>query len=931
MAESPLEMARNFAMVLLAEREHPSQEDLDQAVESAVAAMRPLGQEIDREQLRRRLEAEVSIYVGPGVILRDHDANHRPWLNARRAEIEWRFWSAYREWSGRNLPPDVIRSLDRLTDEVLDGLEDPRRPDVWDRRGMLVGQVQSGKTGNYTALICKAADAGYNFIVVLAGLHNSLRSQTQRRLDEGFLGLDSRLSLTGETSRTIGVAAGRRHPAAQTLTSSDDRGDFAKGVASRVAGRIDADSQPIILVVKKHKTILNNLYEWVTSINGERDPESGRMSISRFPLLLIDDEADNASVNTKNIEREHSEDGDLLSETAPSEINKQIRRLLGAFDRSALVSYTATPFANIFIDEEKEPSPEYGEDLFPRSFILRMSAPTNYVGPAQVFGMAAADAPDGIERPEMPVLRTVTDQHTWVESKAKTAAEVGPLSGSVRRAIRSFLLVAAARRARGQEGVHNSMLVHVTRFVAVQNRVCEQIQEEVDGLRERILFGEVAGDTVLDEFRELWEEDFEPTTLETPPELRGVEVTWGEVRAELAAAVGAVTVMEVNGSARDALTYADHPEGLTVIAVGGDKLSRGLTLEGLTVSYYLRASKMYDTLMQMGRWFGYRQGYTDLIRLYTTTQLRDAYRDITIANEELGDKFDEMARTGSDPRQFALYVRKSPAGLLVTAQSKMRSGRSVKLSYSGDISETIAFSRDVSIQRDNFDLLDRFLLGQSGAGRAAPKPRKDPRWDKVPGEEVAAFLEQFRTVDAAVKARSKLLATYIRSRLAADELTGWTIVLIDNKVGRSTVTVGGLDVGLTRRAYYGGRGATHEEIPIQGDYTLRRLADPEHELLDLDEIERAEAERLQREAIRAAEESAIGGKPIKEPKLGTFSRKVRPPERGLITLYCLDPDPAELAASVEAIPAFFVSFPESEGAPTIDYVVPRRYHEQVAG
>jgi hypothetical protein len=929
MAESPLEMARNIAMVLLADRDHPSREDLDQAVESAAAAMRPRGEEIDRDQLRRRLEAEVSIYVGPGVILRDHDANHRPWLNARRSEIDWRFWSAYREWSGRNLPPDVIRNLDRLTDEVLDGLEDPRRPGPWDRRGMLVGQVQSGKTGNYTALICKAADAGYNFVVVLAGLHNSLRSQTQRRLDEGFLGLDSRLSLTGETSRTIGVAAGRRHPAAQTLTSSDDRGDFAKGVASRVAGRIDADSQPIILVVKKHKTILNNLFEWVTSINGERDPETGRMSISRFPLLLIDDEADNASVNTKLIEREHSEDGELLSETAPSEINKQIRRLLGAFDRSALVSYTATPFANIFIDDEK-PSPAYGEDVFPRSFVLRMSAPTNYVGPAQVFGMAAADAPDGVERPGMPVLRTVTDQHTWVEPKAKTAAEVGPLSGSVRRAIRSFILVAAARRARGQQGAHNSMLVHVTRFVAVQNRVCEQIQEEVDGLRERILFGEVAGDTVLEEFHELWEGDFEPTTLETPPELRGKEVRWTEVKDELAAAVGAVRVMEVNGSARDALTYADHPEGLTVIAVGGDKLSRGLTLEGLTVSYYLRASKMYDTLMQMGRWFGYREGYTDLIRLYTTTELRNAYRDITVANEELGDKFDEMARTGSNPRQFALYVRKSPAGLLVTAQDKMRSGRSVKVSYSGDISETIAFSRDISIQQANLDLVDQFLLTQTAAGRVVPEQR-NLRWDFVPGDEVAGFLEQFRTVDAAKKARSKLLATYIRSRLAARELTDWTIVLIDNKVGRTTVTIGGVDVGLTKRAHYIAGQAPQTPAFTEGDYTVRRLADPEHELLDLSPQELAEARKLQAAAAAAAAESAIGGEPIKEPKLGTFSRKVRPPTRGLITLYCLDPDPVELAASIEAIPAFFISFPESEGAPTIDYVVPGRYHEQVAG
>ncbi|HEX4307224.1 MAG TPA: Z1 domain-containing protein [Solirubrobacterales bacterium] len=930
MPESPMEIARNLAMVLLAPHEHPTQDDLDQAVASAVAALAPRGETIDPKELRRRLEAEVSIYVGPSVMLRDHDDNHRPWLNARRSEIDWRFWPAYREWSSRRLPPEVIRNLDRLTDEVLDGLEDPRRPGPWDRRGMLVGQVQSGKTGNYTALICKAADAGYNFIVVLAGLHNSLRSQTQRRLDEGFLGLDSRLSLTGNRSRTIGVAAGgRHHPAAQTLTSSDDRGDFATAVASRVAGRIDSDSQPIILVVKKHKTILNNLYEWVTSINGERDPETGRMMVSRFPLLLIDDEADNASVNTKNIEREHSEDGELISETAPSEINRQIRRLLHAFDRSALVSYTATPFANIFIDGE-DPSPEFGEDLFPRSFVLRMSPPTNYVGPAEIFGLAAFDAPDGVERPGLPVLRTVTDQDGWVQAKMKSAADVGPLSGSVRRAIRSFLLIAAVRRARGQTDAHNSMLVHVTRYVAVQGRVCEQIQEEVDTLRERIVFGEGAGDPVLDEFRQLWEEDFEPTSREVPAELRGAPVTWGEVRDQLPQAVGSVSVLEVNGSARDALTYADHPGGLTVIAVGGDKLSRGLTLEGLTVSYYLRASKMYDTLMQMGRWFGYRAGYTDLIRLFTTTELRNAYRDITVANEELGEKFDEMARTGSNPKQFALYVRKSPAGLLVTAHSKMRSGREMKVSYSGDISETIAFSRDVAIQENNFTLLDQFLLSQSAAGRLTTD-QGNPRWEEIPGEEIAGFLEQFHTVDAAKKARARLLASYVRSRLKAGELGDWTVVLINNRSAEREATVGGLDIGLTMRAHYSASSALTASEPIEGEYTVRRLADPEHELLDLDDTERAEAQRLREEAIRAAAESALAGGKIKEPKLGPFSRKVRPVTRGLLTLYCLNPEPAGLAASVEAIPAFFISFPESEGAPAINYVVPQRYHEQVAG
>ncbi len=391
---------------------------------------------------------------------------------------------------------------------------------------MVVGQVQSGKTSNYTGLICKAADSGYKFIVILAGLHNSLRSQTQGRLDEGFLGLDSRTSLAfANTNRAIGVGAGgRRHPPAFTLTSSDEKGDFAKGVAGRVAGRIGSD--PVLLVVKKHKTILNNLIEWVTSINGRLDPESGRMVVSEFPLLVIDDEADNASVNTKAIEYERDSDGAIVDETNPSEINKQIRRLLHSFERSSLVSYTATPFANIFIDEE-ERSPKYGEDLFPRSFILRIPPPTNYTGPAEVFGVPAIEDPEGIERPGLPVLRTLEDQESWLRTGHKKDAAPGRLPTSLREAVRAFLLVCAARVARGQIDVHNSMLVHVTRFVDVQHQVRDQIQGQIDLITDGLMGrgGRKDASALLDEFLTLWEDDFVPTHQ------RGVYGVW-RVRSE---------------------------------------------------------------------------------------------------------------------------------------------------------------------------------------------------------------------------------------------------------------------------------------------------------------------------------------------------------------------------------------------------------------
>jgi hypothetical protein len=916
-----LRRARSIALTVLGEQTAPSAADLAQALDGAVAAATAMGDTVNREALRRLLETDVAIFQEDGVVLAD-DEDHRPWLDQRRGDIDWRFWRAYRAWSAKMLPPNVVNNLDRVTDDVLGRLEDPERDGSWDRRGMIVGQVQSGKTSNYTGLICKAADAGYKFIVVLAGLHNSLRSQTQYRLDEGFLGLDSRTSLAfANTNRVIGVGRGGvKGPPALTLTSSDEKGDFAKAVATRVAGRIGSD--PVLLVVKKNKTILENLITWVTTSNGTFDPDTGRHVVSGFPLLVIDDEADNASVNTKKIEFETDDDGEILSETDPTAINRQIRRLLYAFRQSALVSYTATPFANIFIDED-ERSPKYGEDLFPRSFILRMKPPSNYLGPAEVFGMSADSDPDNVGRAPLPVVRTVDDSDTWLEPGHKKDEVPGPLPGSLREAIRAFLLVAAAREARGQTGVHNSMLVHVTRFVAVQELVAEQIQAEVDAIKDLLLYGGASADATWEELEELWRSDFEKTTREMPRELRGRSVDFEQLRDAVKIAAGRIRVLQVNGSAGDALEYTDHPDGVTVIAVGGDKLSRGLTLEGLSVSYYLRASKMYDTLMQMGRWFGYRPEYADLIRLYTTGELQLWYREITGANEELGAKFDEMARVASNPRDFALYVRRSPAGLLVTAYAKMRHGRKLDISFSEDVSETISFRRDVDSQEANLDAVDSFLDDQTTARRrSATTKTGNPTWTGVPGLEVAAFLRSFRTHESATKAHSTLLAQYVEDRVRADELTDWTVALVNNTQAKADerIDLGGEQIGLTVRAKY------PSDMPLDGTYAVRRLGSPSDELIDLDEQELDEALELTVAAFEEGESRAS-----KRPRIpsGLSARRVRPATRGLLVIYALDPACGELEG--KAIPGLMVSFPRSPGAPTVRFVMPRRYWEQEVG
>lgn len=932
--EETREAARGVALSLLALKSQPNPEDVEQAIDAAVAALGSMEVKLDRNQLKRDIESQVNVYVGPPSVLEDSDEAHDPWLDARREQIKWNFWESYRSWISRSLSPDVVRGLHRMTDQTLDLLEDPSKPGSWDRRGMIVGEVQSGKTSNYTGLITKAADAGYKFIVVLAGMHNSLRSQTQHRLDEGFLGFDSVTTLRpGDSQRSrkkIGIGTGgTRIPPALTLTSSDENGDFHKNRAENVAARIGND--PVLLVVKKNTSVLNNLIQWITSIHGEDDPVLDRRVVADLPLLVIDDEADNASVNTKKVEKKYGSDGELIDETDPTAVNREIRRLLSSFRKSSLVSYTATPFANIFI-KESDPDSRHGEDLFPRSFILRMPTPSNHIGPAKVFGIARSDREEAIE-PGLPIVRTIKDSEYWLQPKHKKDAKLGTIPESLRQAIRSFLLVIAARRARGQDDVHNSMLVHVTRFIDVQNQIVSQVQHEVDDLSERLsgYGGQEDLGEVLDEFQQLWDHDFRPTS-DAMPDTEGHE-TWDQIRSLLPSVAAKVKVMEINGSGRDSLVYTEGTS-VSVIAVGGDKLSRGLTLEGLSVSYYLRASKMYDTLMQMGRWFGFRPGYLDLTRLYTSPDIQAAFRQVSIANEELKEKFDEMSRKGSNPRDFALYVRKSDS-LLITAPGKMRDHLKLEIGFAGKIIETIGFSGDVVTQKKNLEIMLQFA--DSFKEKVdAPGPKRHLMFSDVPGQAIAEIFDGFSTFEGARLARARQLADYIRTQNAKDELREWKVAFITNSAAPNGHHIKILedDIGLTKRGNV--MPVTDQdklsEI-IEGRYAIKRLVDPTHEFLDMTPAQLSTAETLRDRAwfeeLENAQARGVDTEKMKKLSLGPFIRGLRSPDRALLLVYLLDLDETGVSGDLEAIPGFAVSFPDSETAESVKYAVPDRYRELI--
>jgi hypothetical protein len=928
--------AMEIALTLLDYVDDVTSSDVEQAVDKALLAVGHAN--VDVDELRKDVESRCNVWLPTEQVLNGNE-DHVPWLEAARDEIEWNFWDRYRRYLGRKgWAPAQIRSINQVTDRILDSFEKPDRPGRWDRRGMVVGQVQSGKTANYTGVICKAADAGYRLIVVLAGLHNSLRSQTQHRLDMEFLGFDTKSNRSyDQTNAKVGVGEMKgKFLHVHSLTSSDEKGDFQVKVARQVwlnAG----GSDPVILVVKKNASVLRNLYSWATRLNQELDPETGQQTVRNVPLLVIDDEADNASVNTKA--RPTDENGQPIDDYDPTKINGLIRKLLRTFEKSAYLAYTATPFANIFIDAD-EKTDKYGEDLFPRSFIINLRPPSNYVGVNMVFGLDS-DVNSGIEgQVGLPIISTFDDHEMWLPNKHKKDTIPGRLPASLLTAINAFLLATAARRVRGHDD-HNSMLVHVTRFTDVQALVRRALHDHVDLMRQRVWHGDPASpDSPWPALESMWRTDFVPTTeaLLRNPDLTsevGAVVDWAQIRDALPDVLNEVELRVLNGKSEDALTYSEADRPLTLIAIGGDKLSRGLTLEGLTVSYYLRASKMYDTLMQMGRWFGYRPGYLDLCRLYTTDELAGWYRDIGLANEELLREFEYMAALGKTPQEYGLRVRAHPDGLMITARTKMRNGTDVDITFSQTISESITFETDEDVLRNNLAVTERLVRAMG-----TPAPRRGAlgtvKWHNVPAPDVLDFLDEYQASDVATKAQPRALAEYIRTLLTTKhpELTRWTVGLVsvsgnDQKIHK----IGDYGVGLVQRALYLPKERANADAEYKAGlqagndrYVIRRLVSPSDEQMDLSNEEVEQALEMTRQAwqwdpkTRKTEPSAPGGLSI---------RDVRPPSRGLLLLYPLKPD-SWMHPDLPPV-GFALSFPRSRTAKTIKYRVTNLWWDQEFG
>lgn len=691
----------------------------------------------------RDLEMHFDVKMDKGFLIQGEDQQKRDttwWTNKGKSDSPLFYWSRYKELINNAYPPDVIRTIDVDTDVVMNNIANPIES-KFDCYGMVVGHVQSGKTANYSALISKAIDAGYKFVIVIAGGINNLRNQTQIRINEAIIGFQNGLPVgVGR----LGDAKNSNKPSSLTTEIQD----FDKTYATKMKGTLNFDivNVPVIMVIKKQSNTLSNVIEWLEA--------NYKGKISNHAMLMIDDESDYASVNTGG-------------EDDPTTINKKLRKLMGLFDKSAYIAYTATPYANIFIDY-KASNDDYGRDLFPSDFIVALNAPDNYFGANMVF----------THNYKKHIVH-INDNEALLPLKHKKDITIQGLPESLKEAVRVFIINIAIRYLRGQTGKHNSMLIHVSRFTKIHIQIAYYIEEYLKDLaNDMVAYGALVSASKYSILIKSIEETFYKIHDD-------VEFEWGRICSTIAESIKSIQVREIHQDAKLILDYSNSQ--INVVAIGGASLSRGYTLEGLNVSYFMRTTKMYDTLMQMGRWFGYRIGYGDICKVYMMEQMGDNFRDIIEATDELFNDFRQMAEAKKTPDDFGLSVTQKPeSALQVTANNKMRHAIDYffDMNLDGSEKETTCLKKDATIRKKNLKVTEKFIKSLiDDDSIKQDKLTKKILWRDVNRNIILNFLTEYEVFAAnPVYISSKMPIDFIKKYVLEIE-TNWDVLLAEGTGG----------------------------------------------------------------------------------------------------------------------------------------------------
>lgn len=789
-----------------------------------------------RDQIIKHVTTNFTVKSTKSTILH-HSDNHEAWY-FKEELLNRNYWESYRDYLKTDKQYSVtgVNDIDSTTDKIMSLIEKPSRKGFWDVRGLVVGSVQSGKTSNFIGLINKAADAGYKGFIVLSGLHNNLRQQTQVRLDHGFLGYETTESTYYSQHKLPLWKKSQRQKenviTPLSLTNAKIDGDYKKKAAEY--NKLIQEGIPTMLVIKKNKTILKNVIKhfleapglahskciYAKNKNGkEIDPLKIVSSTSNsypfirdYPILVIDDEVDNASVDT-DLQEFDLEGGREVpdEEYNPRTINRLIRQFLNIFGKKAYVGYSATPFANIFIHHEGK-TKEHGDDLFPRNFIIDLPVPENHTGLEKVFAEKDEDLEEDNEVETNEIERNmfcelIKDSSTDPEDFYCTTGWLPPshdknhiprmedkkenIPYSLKEALYSYILTSLVRNIRGEYLEHKTMLIHVTRFTDVQIEVKKLIIKELEHIRNSIVNNLEDKFTILQSMKKIWNEKFNLKKFNYP---NHEYPDWGKIveEKELNWFVQNISVKSLNikSTDDDELDYdkfkRENKRGMNAIVIGGDKLSRGLTLEGLTISYFLRSAKMpmYDTLMQMGRWFGYRGHYEDLCRIYTTKKIIKFFFQITKATKEFRSKIRLMSIQDppAKPTEYGLCVMDSEI-MAITNRTKMRHAKQMRVCFAESAHEYLTFSRKNKSIEANENLFENFLnnIGKwdkhnfSALGTTF---KNSYQWQNVDSLKIVNLLKNFGHMYSETGHNARNIADYVKKMQG--ELKNFTVTLLGN-------------------------------------------------------------------------------------------------------------------------------------------------------
>jgi len=758
-----------------------------------------------------RIDERFPVHGSDTVVIAETSDEWTPWDAQARVKERSFYWEAYRGVLEKKLSPYAVDRLDYATDQVVRRLADPSGAKAYQSKGLVVGHVQSGKTANFAGVIAKAVDAGYRLIIVLTGTVDLLRAQTQRRLDAELVGQENILggidpadtdllaevdyAGTGDrdwlAGRFMSLGVEPRavnRPAIRRLTGLDfDYRALKAGLTTLdfVAGNELKDPRlPLwnpanvhgtdvrLAVVKKNKAVLTKLVDDLRRLHTK---------LGDVPTLIIDDEADQASVNTANPNR------NLPDQVARTAINRLIAQLLGLLKRGQYVGYTATPFANVFVN------PDDVEDIYPRDFIISLEPPDGYMGGREFHDLdGVPDNPTFANSNELAYVRNLTANlanEPAVRAEIQAALDAYVLSGAIK------LWRAAAQDVPGRFS-HHTMLVHQSVKVADHDALATLVLS----VWRNAGYSSAQG---LRRLNDLWRDDFLPVSdaradgEPVPRDWKALEPFVGEAVDKILTGNSPVAV--INGDTNSQYAQPDldfQSHDVWKILVGGTKLSRGFTVEGLTVSYYTRRTMAADTLMQMGRWFGYRAGYRDLVRLYvgrnvagprgTTVDLYATFEAIVQDEEDFRDELRTFQGLNDDgtprvrPIDVPPMVFQSLPWLRPTQAQKMYNA---VLSWKGQGGRIQDYSlqpdRKARVNADHFRAVGPLLdaLTQQGtfvSYHGGTIGTWDGRFGIVPADVVRSVVQQFRWADGYDFGPT---ASFMDQVIGEGKLVDWLVVL----------------------------------------------------------------------------------------------------------------------------------------------------------